>query len=222
MPVMAEQPLTPIEVESIPFDGSALLNTVPVSDEIDMSHEVEHIAHGEKKAGLPQFNVTTFASQLFWLAIMFVVLYIYFAKSALPKLSSTIENRRETIKADLSQAEKISSDVEKTRDDYENAMSKAHDDARMTITQIEQHLRDESAIQSKDFIAKSDAAIADLERQAETEKERIKSDLNDIATQITSDIITKLTSLSVNDKDIENAIKSHTNSAFPSTNKKAA
>ena len=104
LPVQAEAPLTATEVENLPFDHS-LANTpnvTPVSSTIDMSAEVEHIAaHGEKKAGLPQFDTTTFTSQLFWLAIAFAIMYVYFAKSSLPALSKVIDARRTLLRNDI-------------------------------------------------------------------------------------------------------------------------
>lgn len=217
LPAMAQQSLSPEQVEALPFDGGALLNTSPITQEIDMGAEVEHT---EAKAGLPQFDVTTFGTQIFWLAVMFIVLYVYFAKSALPRLSSTIENRHVTIKADLEQAEKISLDVDKTRNDYETAMQQAHDDARKTITDVEQHLRADAETQTMQFQEKSLAAVADLESKATKAKTKIKSELDDIASQLTSDIITKLSPLNVKDSDIQKAVAKHTGSPF--LKKKAA
>ncbi len=223
LPVMAEQPLNPIEVEAIPFTNTApTFNTKSISAEIDMSAEVEHLATADaKKAGLPQFDVTTFASQIFWLAIMFVILYVYFAKSALPKLSSTIEQRHLTIKNDLEQADKITADVDKTRTDYELAMSNAHDNARKTIIDIEAHLRQDAETQANEFKDKSAQAISDLEAQAETAKAKIKSELNNIAAVLTSDIIKKLTPLKISDADIDTAVSTYTNSPNQKTKKAA-
>lgn len=221
MPAMAEQSLSPVQVETLPFDGAATLNTHSITQDIDMSVEVEHLAaHDEKKAGLPQFDITTFASQIFWLAVMFVILYVYFAKSALPKLSSTIENRHAIIKADLEHAEKISLDVDKTRNDYEAAMQKAHDDARATITDIEQHLRDESDSQAKAFKDKTNESIADFEAKALQAQSKIKSELNDIASDLTSNIISKLTDLKIKDADINKAVSKYADA--PTKTKKVA
>lgn len=220
MPAMAEQSLSPMQVETLPFDGNVALNTTPITQEIDMSAEVEGTV--KEKAGLPQFDITTFSSQIFWLAVMFAILYVYFSKFALPKLSSTIENRHATIKADLEQAEKISLDVDKTRADYEAAMQKAHDDARTTIADVETHLRNDAETQANDFKEKSAKSIADLEAKAETAKDKIKAELDDVAANVTNDIITKLTSLSLSDKDILKAVSKYTETKTAATKKKAA
>ena len=204
LPVFAERPLTPVEIESLPFDSSLNANTQTLYQ--------EHVEHTEpqvreaKKAGLPQFDVTTFPSQIFWLAIMFVVLYVYFAKGALPKLSKVIEKRHATISSDLEQAEKISQDVEKTRSDYEEAMKKAHDEARKTIADVEQHLKADADNQAEIFKDKSAKAILDLEDKMASLKAKIKAELDNVAVDLTSDIIAQLTPLSVKEADIENAV----------------
>lgn len=223
LPAMAEQSLSPIQVEALPFDNTLVAepNTNSISP-IDMSEEVELTSsHGEKKAGLPQFDITTFPSQIFWLAIMFVVLYLYFAKLSLPKLSSTIEQRHATIKDDLEQADKISNDVDKTRTDYETAMQTAHDNARATIIDVETHLRTEAETQATAFKEKSATAVAELEKQAETAKAKIKDDLNGIAADLTSSIIEKLSSLSISEADINSAVSTHSDTPAQKTKKAA-
>ena len=58
----------------------------------------EAAAHGaEPKAGLPQLAVETFAGQLFWLAIAFVLLYVLLAFVVIPRIRNVLETRRSRI-----------------------------------------------------------------------------------------------------------------------------
>ena len=64
--------------------------------------EVPH----EGKGQFPPFNPQTFASQLVWLAIAFVVLYVLMSRLALPRIGKIIDDREATIKGDVAEAEK--------------------------------------------------------------------------------------------------------------------
>ena len=54
--------------------------------------------------GFPPFQTQTFASQLVWLAIAFVLLYVLMAKLALPRVGAIIEGRRKHIEDDIAEA----------------------------------------------------------------------------------------------------------------------
>ena len=42
------------------------------------------------ESGMPQLNTEYFASQIFWLIISFIILYVVMAKYALPKIANVI------------------------------------------------------------------------------------------------------------------------------------
>lgn len=222
LPAMADAPLNQAEADSLPFDHS-IANTFEatlIDAETMGSKETPH----EKKAGLPQFDVTTFASQLFWLAIAFGALYLFFAKKALPALSETIDMRKLTIKNDITAANKLSKDVDRLQTDYEKAMTKAHNEARTTAMAIENDLRLESERESQIFREKSMKAITDLESRAEQAKEAIRSELETVASEIAADIISKLGHMTVADGDIRKAVQRQLEASSKQTSreKKAA
>jgi F-type H+-transporting ATPase subunit b len=55
--------------------------------------------------GLPQMDVNTFPSQIFWLAVTFSLLFIVLWKVTLPKISGAITDRRTRIDGDLATAD---------------------------------------------------------------------------------------------------------------------
>ena len=63
-------------------------------------------AHTEAPHGkgvFPPFNPQTFASQLVWLAIAFVVLYVLMSRLALPRIGKIIDDRDGVIKGDIAE-----------------------------------------------------------------------------------------------------------------------
>src|SRR5947208_1000609 len=54
----------------------------------------EHIPASEHGGGFPPFQKETFASQLLWLALVFVALYLLMSRIALPRIGSILDRRR--------------------------------------------------------------------------------------------------------------------------------
>lgn len=198
----------------------------PITDEIHIDEvdgtmgaiEGEHA----KSSGLPQFDLATAPSQLFWLAVTFVIMYVFFAKKTLPTLSSTIESRRSTIRNDILTAEKLSADVEKTKTEYETAMQQARNDARQAVLSVETAARDAAEKQNDAFKEKSAAAVVELEKKAEAEKQRVMNDLEKVAGEVASEIISSLSGITVSDKELQQAVKSQLTPATSTPNKKKA
>ena len=84
--------------------------------------------------GLPQMDVSSFPSQIFWLIITFGALYIFMWKNAVPKLRNTIEERQDKIAIDLNEAEKIKSSAEEILKKYEHKMSNVSKEANDIIS----------------------------------------------------------------------------------------
>ena len=80
---------------------------------------------GGKHVAFPPFNRETFASQLFWLAITFALLYLLMARFALPRVGSIIEARRSKIDSDLAAAAQLKTNAEAAMAAYEKALAEA-------------------------------------------------------------------------------------------------
>ena len=59
------------------------------------------------EAGMPQLDPTYWASQGFWLILIFTILYISISKFYLPKIKDNLDNRENKIKEDLENASKV-------------------------------------------------------------------------------------------------------------------
>lgn len=61
---------------------------------------------------MPQFDFTTFSSQIFWLLVCFITLYIFVSKVILPRITSIIASRNKIIDSDKSAAHKLDSQID--------------------------------------------------------------------------------------------------------------
>lgn len=114
-------------------------------------------AHGgaHEDVGFPPFKTETYAGQVIWLTITFVLLYTLLSKLVLPRLSGIIENRRVTIAGDLDDASAMKSRAEQAGTAYEKALSEAKSRAQSLA-------QDARAKASAEADAKRKALEADL------------------------------------------------------------
>ena len=105
------------------------------------SHTV-FAAEGQNSAGLPQMDITTFPSQLFWLIITFAILYIFMWRVVIPKLSTTIEERKDKISNDINEAEKFNSEATSILEKYEEQMSSASQSASDIISESKSQMNE--------------------------------------------------------------------------------
>src|SRR5438067_5584760 len=85
----------------------------------------EHAPAGEHGRGFPPFESQHFASQLFWLALIFIILYVVMARVALPRVASILEDRRRRIDADLQEAQRLKRESDAAVAAHEKALSDA-------------------------------------------------------------------------------------------------
>lgn len=145
-----------------------------------LAAETAEHGDGHEKV-FPPLDVTTFPSQLFWLAIIFGVLLFLLAKILLPRLSNILEQRSNHIADDLDTASRMQRDAEQAQKAYEQALSdaraKAHNVAETTRASINAEIEAETAT------ADADAAkhMAVAETKIRGLREKALSNVDDIA-----------------------------------------
>jgi len=118
----------------------------------------------QESGGLPQLNVETFPSQIFWLIVALAVLYLLMSRIALPRIASVLEERADAIQDDHDAA----AEYRRKAGEAEAAYEKALADARATALGIAADARAEIQTQVDEAMARADAEIA--ERTAVSER----------------------------------------------------
>ena len=77
------------------------------------------------EAGMPQLDPTYWASQAFWLILIFTLLYLALSKLFIPKIKESIDDRENKIKDDLDEAQKIKRLAEQKLGEYELSIDDA-------------------------------------------------------------------------------------------------
>src|SRR2546426_1299377 len=90
---------------------------------------------GGHKGPFPPFQKDTFASQLLWFAVCFIILYLLMSKIALPRIGGILAERRRRIEDDLKLAQRLKEESDAELAAYEKALADARARAQTIANQ---------------------------------------------------------------------------------------
>ena len=159
------------------------------------------------EAGMPQLDPTYWASQAFWLILVFVILSISISKFYLPKIKSNLVNRENKISKDLEDAndfkEKSDSKIKEYEIILENAkreVSKIHFESKNNLDKNIQLKKEEMEKEIEKEILKAQKEISDLKKSS-------ISSIQNISKNIASDIIQNISGDKLNESSIKAAVE---------------
>jgi F-type H+-transporting ATPase subunit b len=142
---------------------------------------------------MPQLDVATFAPQLIWLVITFVVLYVLMAKVGLPRIGGAIAARRARIDGDLEKAAQLKNETEAVIAAYEKALTEARMQAQITLRETTEQLNAQSAERQRKVVEELGRETAAAERRISDAKQQALGSLREIAIGATREAAQKLT-----------------------------
>ena len=156
---------------------------------------------------MPQLDPTYWASQAFWLILVFTILYISIAKFYLPKIKNNLDDRENKIKEDLDAANKFKDLSELKLKEYEKILRK------LKKRSIKIHLESKNKL-DKDIQTKKDVMEKEIENEitkaqkeiAELKKNSI-SDIQNISKDLASNIIENISGDKLNESSIKAAVE---------------
>jgi F-type H+-transporting ATPase subunit b len=169
---------------------------------------LEHVPKSEHGGGFPPFQSHTFASQLIWLVIAFVLLYALMAKWALPQVGKIIEDRQKRIDGDIAAAGKLKEQSDRAVAAYEKALA----DARARAQSIANETREKQAAKTdatrKKLEDALNAKLAEAEKSIAATKQAAMGNVRVIAEDAARAIIERLIGVAPGDKAITDAVAS--------------
>lgn len=147
---------------------------------------------GGHKGGFPPFQKETFASQILWIVITFVALYLLIARIAIPRIGGIFEERSKRIEGDFADAQRAKSDSEAALAAYEKALTDARNRAQAIGTEIRDKLHAEAEERRKALEAKLNAQLAESEKTIAATKSAAMANVRGIAVDAASAIVERL------------------------------
>ncbi|MDC0903188.1 F0F1 ATP synthase subunit B [Pelagibacteraceae bacterium] len=159
------------------------------------------------EAGMPQLDPTYWASQAFWLVLVFSVLYISIAKFYLPKIKKNLDDRENKIKEDLDDANNLKTLSEKKLREYEFALENSKKEVTKILLEsknkLDKDIKNKKEVMEKEIeieISKAQKEILDL-------KNNSINSINNISKEITSNMIEKISGDKLNESSVKAAVE---------------
>ena len=159
------------------------------------------------EAGMPQLDPTYWASQAFWLILVFTILYISISKFYLPKIKNNLDNRENKIKEDLENANKFKEQSEAKLKEYEIILENAKKDVVKIHLESKNNL-DKNIQSKKEIIEKEiEKEIAKAQKEILELKKNSISSIQNISENIASNIIENISGEKLNESSIKAVVE---------------
>lgn len=90
---------------------------------------------------MPQFEISTYASQIFWLIVTFFSFWIIMDKFIIPKIKESVEERKRKYDDIILKAEKFNQKAKTSLEAYEDKIAAAKDSMDKKIKKQEEELK---------------------------------------------------------------------------------
>jgi len=154
------------------------------------------------EAGMPQLNPEFWVSQIFWLILIFTSLYLIIWKIFLPKITYSIENRKSKIVNDIDEAQKLKERAEQKLSEYKEIIEKSKKGAKKIIKDSRKKLEKEIETKKNKYNQEIEMELKKAEKEIKNLKETSLSNINNIAVEISSEIMQNLASIEINKSSV--------------------
>jgi F-type H+-transporting ATPase subunit b len=167
---------------------------------------VEHIPSTEHGRGFPPFDSTTFASQLLWLALTFIALYLLMSRVALPRIGSILEARRQRVDGDLAEAQRLKDQSDAAIAAHEKALAEARGRAQALANDTREKAAAAAEARRKEVDAKLNARIAEAEKTIAATRSAAMANVHSVASDTVPAIVERLIGIAPESKDVAEAV----------------
>ena len=156
---------------------------------------------------MPQFDPSSFASQIFWLVLVFGLLYFLMTRIALPRIADVIDERARRIEDDLDQAARLKEDAEAILSAYEKALADAHAQGRTILQEAQAAAAKAAAERERAFAETMRVKTAEAEQRIGDARTAAAATAREVATATVQVLIQKVSGVSVDEVAAKKAVE---------------
>lgn len=155
---------------------------------------------------MPQLDPTYFPTQLFWLVICFVILYLVMWKISLPRIADVLRERQERMDDDLEKAESLKADAQQVLETYQKTMADGRNEAQSILRTAKEKISADGAAKLTELSERLATETANAEaRIAEAQQEAL-ANIRGVAVETAQAAATRLIGREVSSADADSAV----------------
>ena len=154
------------------------------------------------EAGMPQLNPEFWASQIFWLVLIFSTLYLIVWKVFLPKITYSIESRKSKVVDDLDETEKLKENAEKKLKEYKEIIEQSKKEAKKIVEDSRKKLDEDIEGKKQKFNIEIEKELILVEKEIKDLKKSSVSNINKIASETSAEVVKQIINTEVNSSNV--------------------
>jgi F-type H+-transporting ATPase subunit b len=169
------------------------------------------VAHAaEHKGGMPQLDFANplTLSQVFWMGVIFLVLYLLVKSWGLPQVARVVDARNASIVRDLDKAKQAKAEADAAVEELTAVTKRSHAEAQAEIAEALAKAKREAAAEAEALNQRLDAELAGAERQIAEARNKAMSALGTVATETARALLSRLVGPGIDEQAIGQAVGS--------------
>ena len=168
---------------------------------------VETVIASEAKTGLPQLDLNTYPSLMFWSIISLILGFVLMKYLVTPNIKSILNSRETSIQNDLVKAKTSNQESEKIRQSIIKSQEVIKSKSQKIISDAILESKQSIEKKEKEISAKLELKVSEAEKKIIDTQNTVINDVINVAEEITADVVRKFTDIKYDKSNVKKAIK---------------
>lgn len=156
---------------------------------------------------MPQLELSTYASQVFWLVICFGILCVFMGTFIAPRIGLSLHQRAKTLAEQAETAKKLLEDAESLHQKNSHRLNHARHEAAQQLHQAVHDLNHHRYETIREFDHNLQVQLSELSHKLDHQKQEVLATSQDLVSHLVETLFHKITNTSVLPGDVTNAMQ---------------
>jgi len=149
----------------------------------------------------------TYASQIFWLLVIFGFVYFVIGRGMVPKVMDTVGLRDKQIADDLAAAQSARDAADEAEEAWRKRENANREAAQVLVTEAKGKAQASTESKLAEVQARIDTQLAEAEARIDASRARAAAEIESVAAEAAQDITARLANVSVTETEARSAVQ---------------